>query len=176
MLADTRRSQKKRYDLFNRYLPRLALSLILHVYVHPRHGTNQPQAWDAGHAALLTALQRVVNDTLGERGLVVAINADRPDVLGRNFEVLSPGPNEYDVDDDPSLPDIPGNAIEAVAHEERVGRVALIRGGYYAAPGSTGWDKGYANCLPPPIDGSRWYVAAALSNHRWCCCCSLCWR
>ena len=101
-------------------------------------------------------MQRVVNDTLGERGLVVANNADRPEVLGRNFEVLSPGPNEYDVDDNSSLPDVPGNAMEAVAHEETVGRVTLIRGGYYTAPGSTGWDKGYANCLPPPIDGSLW--------------------
>lgn len=118
------------------------------------------QSWDAAHASLLSQLQTLVSEVIGDRGLLVCNNADRPSVLGRNFEVLSPGPSPYDVNDGPQHAPVPGDAIEAIQHEEDAQRVSLIRGGYYTAPGSAGWKKGFANCLPP-TDRSVWDEAAA---------------
>ena len=48
-------------------------------------------AWNTRHAELVSQLQLLVTEIIGPAGLVVANNADRPGVLGRNFETLGPG-------------------------------------------------------------------------------------
>ena len=117
-------------------------------------------AWDAGHASMLTQLQAVVAEVLGPRGLLVANNADRPAVRGRNFETLGPTASPYITDETLTNRSFRGDSIEAIQHEEAAARVALVRGGYYTQPGSDGWEKGYANCLPPSAfskgEGGGW--------------------
>ena len=63
--------------------------------MHLNQSAEFEAAWDVGHAAMLTQLQAVVTEVLGPRGLLVANNADRPVVHGRNFENLGPTASPY---------------------------------------------------------------------------------
>jgi hypothetical protein len=112
--------------------------------------------WNSGHAALLSSLQGMITEVLGPRGLLMANNADRERVLGRNFETVGPGVGMYDVPQ--------ADMVTTLQHEEQAGRVALVRGGYYTAPSSAGWERGYANCVPPAPNGSWDPLAAHIFN------------
>lgn len=130
--------------------------------MHLNQTADFEAAWDAGHARMLTRMQAVVTSVLGPRGLLVANNADRPNVHGRNFENLGPTASLYVTDESLANRSFAGDSIEALQHEEAAARVALVRGGYYTTPGSVGWEKGYANCLPPSaFKEGRWDTYAS---------------